>query len=60
MTSYQDQERRDRDAEDALERTKDKARDAAEATEQKARNLADRLHDTVEDAIPGDSDHDGH
>ena len=38
MTSYQSQERRDRDAEDAVERTKDKARDAAQETEDKARN----------------------
>jgi hypothetical protein len=57
MSSYP--ERKDRDAE-VVDRTQDKAGKAAQEAERPDRNLADRAHDTVEDAIPGDSDNDGH
>ncbi len=38
----------------------DEVRDADRDVDDKSRTIGKRLSDAVEDAIPGDSDHDGH
>ena len=38
----------------------DAAKRGADEAEKGAKSLTDRVTDAVEDAIPGDSDHDGH
>lgn len=46
-------------AEEARQQKKDKAREAGEAEDDKA-HVGDEILDSIEDAIPGDSDNDGH
>ena len=58
MSTYED--KRDVDVDDDLDHAGDKLDDMGDKVEHGARNLGDKIHDTVEDAIPGDSDHDGH
>lgn len=46
-----------RDAGDDVE---DEARKARRDVDDKSRTIGQRISDAIEDAIPGDSDHDGH
>ena len=47
-------------ARDAGRDVGDEVREAGRDVGDKARNVGHRISDAVEDAIPGDSDHDGH
>ena len=51
---------REEDEKDAGRDVDDEVRDARRDVDDESRNIGQRISDAIEDAIPGDSDKDGH